>query len=101
MGVEDHQKGGRTFRKRQKHTLEWRWTPKWRKTSRKRWRWIFNWSIGVPFDAPWPSSLWSPWYPLWYPPLAPITIVALSSRKSLLYPIYFTRTDPNADVQVF
>jgi hypothetical protein len=25
----------------------------------------------VPFGFPWSSSLWNPWYPLWYPPQAP------------------------------
>jgi hypothetical protein len=43
MGLEDHQEGERTFRRRwwtsrRRQTLEWKWTPKWQKTSKKGWR---------------------------------------------------------------
>jgi hypothetical protein len=58
-------------------------------------------SIGVPFDAPQPGCSWNPWYPLWYLPLTPTTHVAPSSRKSLLYPIYFIGTNLNSHVRVF
>jgi len=51
----------------------------------------------VPFGALWPGNLWNPWYP----PLAPTTPMAPSSRKSLPYPIYYVGTNLDAHVQVF
>jgi hypothetical protein len=59
------------------------------------------WGTSVLFDAPWLGSPWNSWCPPWYSPLAPITHVAPSSRKSLLYPIYSVGTYPNAHVWVF
>jgi hypothetical protein len=57
--------------------------------------------IGVPFGAPWWGSPWNSWYPPWYPPPTPTTLMVLSSRNSLLYPIYFVGTNLDAHVRVF
>jgi hypothetical protein len=45
------------------------------------------------FGAPWPNSPWNPWYPPWYLPLALATLVVPSSRQTLPYLIYFTKTN--------
>jgi len=49
----------------------------------------------------WIGPTWNPWYPSWYSVQPPITSNPPPSRKSLPYPIYITKTNPDVHVQMF
>ncbi len=50
---------------------------------------------------PWIGPTWNPWYLSWYLVQFIITPNPSPSRKSLPYPIYTTRMDPNAHTYIF
>jgi hypothetical protein len=56
---------------------------------------------GTPPMGTWTRHPWRPWVLTWYPTLISPAPSAHIIRKFLPYPIYVTRTNPNAHVWVF
>jgi len=89
-----------TFRN-SRWTLKQRWTTKWWRTPRRRWRRISSQKHMCAFWCPLAMIPLEPMYAPWYSPLVPTTLCFFHQINHYFTQYYFVGTNSNVHVWVF